>query len=82
MKIMGIEQFISKLEAEISDLPKGILKPESKFSDYPDLWDSLNIVLLIAFAKTEFDADIETEDIVKAKTIKDLYNTLLIKAKE
>lgn len=79
---MAIKEFIVKLESEISDLPKGILNTHSKLADYPDLWDSLNIVLFIAFAKTEYDADVDTEDIVNAKTVEDLYNMLLLKAKK
>ena len=77
---MDIDVFIKKLEAEITDLPKGKLRGESKFIEYPGLWDSLNVVLFIAFAKTEFDADLETEDIVEAKTVNQLYEVVIQKS--
>lgn len=77
---MNVDNFIRKLEGEISDLPKGKLRGESKFIEYPGLWDSLNIVLFIAFAKTEFDADLETEDILKAKTVNELYDIVIQKS--
>lgn len=74
---MSVDLFIKKLETEISDLPKGKLRPETKFIEYHGLWDSLNIVLFIAFAKTEYDSDLETEDIVQARTVAELYNIVL-----
>ncbi|MDD3877820.1 MAG: acyl carrier protein [Bacteroidales bacterium] len=79
---MEIGDFILKLEQEISDLPKGKLQPDTRFSDYPDLWDSLNVVLFIAFAKTEYDVDIETEEIEKVKTVKELFELVQTKAKK
>jgi len=77
---MNIDVFIKKLEAEITDLPKGKLRGETKFIEYPGLWDSLNIVLFIAFAKTEFDADLETEDIMQAKTVNELFAIVMQKS--
>ena len=76
---MSVEEFIKKLELEITDLPKGKLRGETKFIEYPGLWDSLNVVLFMAFAKTEYDADIETEDIIEAKTVNELYDLVLNK---
>ena len=77
---MSVEVFIKKLESEITDLPKGKLKSDTKFIEYPGLWDSLNVVLFMAFAKIEYNADIETTDIIKAKTVNDLYELIVNKA--
>lgn len=79
MQKMSVDVFIKKLESEITDLPKGKLKGETKFIEYPGLWDSLNVVLFMAFAKIEYNADVETNDIIKAKTVNDLYELIVNK---
>jgi len=77
---MDVYLFIEKFENEFNDLPKGLLKPDTKIMDMKEWWDSLNVMIAIAFAKIEFGANIEKNDIFEANTINDLFNNILKKA--
>ena len=79
---MDIHTFIEKFENEFSDMPKGYIKPDTKINEMKEWWDSLNVMITIAFAKMEFGADIEKSDIFDSMTITDLFNNILNKAKK
>jgi acyl carrier protein len=70
---MNIEEFIRKIENEFDDLKPGILKPESKYRELVE-WNSINALILIAMIKTEYDVAITAEDMVRTKTVRDIYN--------
>jgi acyl carrier protein len=69
---MNIEDFIANIENEFDDLKPGLLKPESKYRELFD-WNSINALILIAMIKTEYDVAITAEDLVKTKTVQDIY---------
>ena len=69
---MNIEEFIVNIENEFDDLKPGLLKPESKYRELFD-WNSINALILIAMIKTEYDVAITAEDLVKTKTVQDIY---------
>jgi len=69
---MNIEEFIGHIENEFDDLKPGVLKPESKFRDVFE-WNSINALILIAMVKTEYDVTLTADDLIKAKTVNDIY---------
>ena len=72
---MNIEEFIKHIEDEFEDLKPGILKPESNFREAFE-WNSINALIMIAMVKTEYNVTINAEDLVKSKTIKDIYTVV------
>lgn len=69
---MSIDHFIKNIEAEFEDIKPGVLKPETKFREAFE-WNSINALILIAMVKTEYDVAISAEDLVKSKTVNDIY---------
>lgn len=70
---MNIEQFIKHIEAEFDDLKPGVLKPESQFREVFE-WNSINALILIAMVKTEYEVTLTADDLIKSKTVNDIYN--------
>jgi len=71
--MITVEDFITKIEAEFDELEPGKLKPESNFRDMFD-WNSINALVLIAMVKTEYDVTINADDLVKSKTVNDVFS--------
>ena len=69
---MNIDEFIKHIEDEFDDLKPGALKPESQFRDVFE-WNSINALILIAMVKTEYDVTITADDLIKSKTVTDIY---------
>jgi acyl carrier protein len=72
---MKIEDFIASLEEEYEDIPKGTLRPESKYREIFE-WSSINALILIALVKTNYDVTINAEDIANSTTIDDLFQII------
>jgi len=72
---LEIKDFILKIEDEFEDLPKGILKPETKFRDIME-WNSVNALIFIALVNSEYDVVINAPDFEKSKTVSDLFNII------
>lgn len=70
-----IEDFIKKIEDEFDELEPGKLKPESVFREMFD-WNSINALVLIAMVKTEYDVTLNADDLVKSKTVKDVFDLI------
>ncbi|MDK2909947.1 MAG: hypothetical protein PWR20_1514 [Bacteroidales bacterium] len=70
-----IEDFIKKIEDEFDELEPGKLKPESVFREMFD-WNSINALVLIAMVKTEYDVTLNADDLVKSKTVKDVFEII------
>lgn len=70
-----IEDFIKKIEDEFDELEPGKLKPESIFREMFD-WNSINALVLIAMVKTEYDVTLNADDLVKSKTVKDVFEII------
>ncbi len=72
---MNIEEFVKHIENEFDDLKPGILKPESNFRDSFE-WNSINALILIAMVKTEYDVTLTADDLIKSKTVQDIYSII------
>ena len=70
------KELIDKLETEFDEVPKGSIKPDSKFEMIED-WGSMHSLILIALADTDYDVVITGEDLMKINTVQDLFNLLL-----
>jgi acyl carrier protein len=76
---LGIDQFIKLVEDEFDDLEPGIMKPNSKFKEVME-WNSINALIFVALVKTEFDVDMNADDLIKSETVQDLYDLIAAKA--
>lgn len=72
---MSIETFIRQIEDEFDDLKPGLLKPDSQFRDVFE-WNSINALILIAMVKTEYDVTLSADDLIKSKTVTDIYTQI------
>ena len=81
MKKLTIEEFIQKIEEEFPEMPKGQLKPGTKFRDEMD-WDSVNALVFIAMVNVEYDVALIAEEFVSAYTIQDVYDVIKKKVEE
>lgn len=77
---MNIEEFIKQIEGEFDDLKPGVLKPDSTFREVFE-WNSINALILIAMVKTEYDVTLTADDLVKSKTVNDIYRIVQGKVK-
>ena len=69
---MNINEFIKNIEDEFDDLKPGILKTDSIFREAFE-WNSINALILIAMVKTEYDVTLTADDLIKSKTVNDIY---------
>ncbi len=72
---MDIEEFIGHIENEFDDLKPGVLKADSRFRDVFE-WNSINALILIAMVKTEYDVTLTADDLIKAKTVEDIFSVV------
>ena len=72
---MKIEDFIIRLEEEYEDLKPGTLKPSSVFREVFE-WNSINALILIAMVKIEYDVTLTADDLIKSKTVNDIYSVV------
>lgn len=77
---MNIEEFIKQIEAEFDDLKPGALKPDSVFREVFE-WNSINALILIAMVKTEYDVTLTADDLVKSKTVNDIFGVVKSRVK-
>ena len=70
---MNINEFIKCIEGEFDDLKPGALKADSKFREVFE-WNSINALILIAMVKTEYDVTLTADDLIKSKTVNDIYS--------
>jgi acyl carrier protein len=72
---MNIDEFIKYIEDEFDDLKPGVLKADSKFREVFE-WNSINALILIAMVKTEYDVTLSADDLIKSKTVNDIYSLI------
>ena len=71
--MVSIDEFVTKVEDEFEDLEKGKLIPGGVIREH-FTWDSVNALIFIAHVNVEYGVVINAEDLVKSKTIDDLYD--------
>jgi acyl carrier protein len=69
---MNISEFIKHIEAEFDELKPGVLAADSKFREVFE-WNSINALILIAMVKTEYNVTLTADDLIKSKTVNDIY---------
>jgi acyl carrier protein len=78
---MDIQSFFKHIEEEFDEVKPGHLKPETKFREAFE-WNSINALILIAMVKTEYEVTITAGDLVKSKTVQDLFQVIQNRNKE
>lgn len=67
-----IEDFVSKIEMELEDIPKGTLKPDTNYRSI-ESWGSMHALIVIAFLETEYNVTVNGEDLRSCNTLRELY---------
>ena len=69
---MDTQKFIDTFK-EALEIEDHEVNWDDKFRDYEE-WDSLNQMSLVAYLDETYEVSIETKDLEKLETVKDLYN--------
>lgn len=70
--MITIDEFIVELENSFEEIEKGTLNAETPIEEAIEL-SSLNMLLILAFFKTEFDLNIQAKQVSACRTIADLF---------
>lgn len=72
---MEIKDFIKNFAEAMDDMDASSLAPETVFSELDD-WSSMSVLALISMADTEYDVELEVDQIRNSRTIQDLFNLI------
>lgn len=75
---MEIKEFIENFAAQFDETEPSVFTAETRFRDLEE-WSSLIALSIIAMVDEEYDITLKGDDIRKANTISDLFET--VKAK-
>lgn len=67
------QDFLKNFEEQFDEIEPGSLTMETEFREIEE-WSSLNALLIVAMVDTEYGITLTGDDIVKSKTISDIYN--------
>lgn len=70
-----MKEFIENFAAQFDETGASVFTAETKFHEL-DEWSSLIALSIIAMVDEEYDVMLKGDDIKKAITIEDLYNTV------
>lgn len=70
-----MKEFIENFAAQFDETDASVFTAETKFHEL-DEWSSLIALSIIAMVDEEYDVMLKGDDIKKAITIEDLYNTV------
>lgn len=73
--MVDIHHFITGVEEEFEEMPKGVLKPESVIREH-FTWDSINALIFIAHVNVNYNVEISAEDLINSGTVNDLYSLI------
>ncbi len=76
---MEIKEFIENFANQFDETDPAEIKAETKFHDLEE-WSSLTALSIIAMVDEEYDVTLKGDDIQKAVTVEDLFNTVKAKA--
>lgn len=77
---MEIKDFIKNFAAQFDDTDESVFTAETEFKTL-DEWSSMTALSIIAMVDEEYDVQIKGDDIRSAKTINNLFNVVVSKAK-
>ena len=75
---MDNQEFLKNFEAQFDEVESNTLSMDTEFKNIEE-WSSLNALLLIAMADSEYGITLTGGDIRNSKTVQDLYNIILNK---
>lgn len=75
---MEINEFIEKFAEIFDDTEASTLTPQTNFREL-DEWSSLAALGVIAMADEEYEVELSGNELRKAQTIQDLFNTISAK---
>ena len=78
IRIMKIEEFISKFESAIDDLEPGVLSAESRFRELSQ-WDSLAALSILVLVNSELNVTISGNELKSCTTVMDIYQVVISK---
>ena len=70
---MNITDFIKKIEEEFEDIQPNTLVPSDVLAE-KFTWDSINALIFLAHVNVEYDVEITADELIKSKTVQDLYD--------
>lgn len=76
---MDIKEFINNFANQFDDTDASVFTPETHFHDL-DEWSSLMALSIIGMVDEEYDVLLRGDDIHKAVTVSDLFETIKSKA--
>ena len=72
---MELKDFIENFAAQFDDTDQSEFTPETEFKAL-DEWSSLTALSIIAMVDEEYDVALKGDDVKKAETLEDLFNTV------
>ena len=76
---MEINEFVEKFAEQFDNTDAAVFNADTAFHDLEE-WSSLTALSVIAMVDEEYDVVLKGDDIKKAVTIEDLFNTVKSKA--
>ena len=70
---MQLDEFVSKMETEFDDMPKGTLKADTDYRSIKG-WSSMHALIIIAFIDINFNITLNGSDLKSTTTVNDLYH--------
>lgn len=71
----SVQELIEKIEAEIEELPRGALQPDTNYRQLPE-WSSMHALIILALAETEYNVTLSGEDLRSCSTVTDLQKII------
>lgn len=72
---MEIKEFIENFANQFDETDASVFNAETKFHELEE-WSSLTALSIIAMVDDEYEITLKGDDITKAKTISDLFETV------
>lgn len=73
--MLSVQELIEKIEAEIEELPRGVLQPDTNYRQLPE-WSSMHALIVLALAETEYNVALSGEDLRSCSTVTDLQKLI------
>ena len=73
---MEIKEFIESFANQFDETEASVFNASTEFKELEE-WSSLTALSIIAMADEEYGVILKADDIQNAKTVEDLYNTVL-----